>query len=281
MCQFCHQHGEGKKWYLKAEHYSQDLLSDLRRRKFIKGFILDVGNGQVADLEKKLQFGMQAPSWLRQSYYWFTERRYRRDHYGQVVPLEDLDKVLDLASCIVRIPCICRKNSTGSNDARYCFGLSMDPEKLLDIKEAFLDTFRPGPDVDIFERLSKPEALNLLRSFEKESLVHSLWTFKTPFIGGLCNCDRADCLALLSDRYGLHLFFRAEYVAQTSAEKCNGCRSCLSNCQFGAIGFSANRHTAFIDPLRCYGCGVCRSHCDQQAIRLIPRAQHPLARRLW
>jgi Pyruvate/2-oxoacid:ferredoxin oxidoreductase delta subunit len=157
----------------------------------------------------------------------------------------------------------------------------MDPEKLLDIKEAFLDTFSPGPDVDVFERLSKPEALNLLQSFEKESLIHSLWTFKTPFIGGLCNCDRADCLALLNDRYGLHLFFRAEYVARTAEESCSGCRSCLSNCQFGAIGFSATRQTAFIDPLRCYGCGVCRSHCDQQAIHLTPRTQHPLARRFW
>jgi ferredoxin len=281
MCQFCHQHGEGKKWYLKAEHYSQDLLSDLRRRNFIKDFIMDVGNGQVEQLEEKLQFGMKAPSWLRQIYYGFTEKRYRRDHYGQVVPLEDLDEVLDLANSIVRIPCICRKNSTGRNDDRYCLALSIDPEKVLDIKETFLETFRPGPDVGFFEHLSKAETLELLQAFEKESLIHSLWTFKTPFIGGLCNCDRADCLALLADRYGLRLFFRAEYVAQTAGENCSGCRSCLSSCQFGAIGFSAARQTAFIDPLRCYGCGVCRSHCDQDAIHLIPRNQHPIARRFW
>jgi hypothetical protein len=164
MCQFCHQHGEGKKWYLKAEHYSQDLLSDLRRRTFMKDFIVDVGNGHAEQLEKKFHFGMQAPAWLRHTYYWFTERRYRRDHYGQVVPLEDLDKVLDFASSIVRIPCICRKSSTGKNDARYCFGLSIDPEKFLDIKEAFLETFRSGPEVDIFEHLSKAEALDLLQS---------------------------------------------------------------------------------------------------------------------
>jgi len=281
MCQFCHQHGEGKKWYLKAEHYSQDLLSDLRRRTFIKDFIVDVGDGHAEQLEKKFHFVMQAPAWLRQTYYWFTERSYRRDHYGQVVPLEDLDKVLDLASSIVRIPCICRKSSTGKNDARYCFGLSIDPEKFLDIKEAFLETFRPGPEVDLFEHLSKAEALDLLQAYEKESLIHSLWTFKTPFIGGLCNCDRADCLALLSDRYGLRLFFRAEYVAQTTGENCSGCRSCLAACQFGAISFAAARKMAFIDPLRCYGCGVCRSHCEQHAIHLIPRTHHPLARRLW
>ncbi len=38
MCEFCHKHGEGKKWYLQAKNYSDDLLSDLRRRKFIADF---------------------------------------------------------------------------------------------------------------------------------------------------------------------------------------------------------------------------------------------------
>jgi Pyruvate/2-oxoacid:ferredoxin oxidoreductase delta subunit len=135
--------------------------------------------------------------------------------------------------------------------------------------------------VDLFEYMSKDEALALLRAYEKEPLIHSLWTFKTPFIGGLCNCDRADCLALLSDRYGFHLFFRGEYLAQTSEEICSGCRACLSACQFGAISFVAARKIAFIDPLRCYGCGVCRSHCEHKAIQLIPRMEDPLARRLW
>ena len=38
MCEFCHKHGEGKKWYLQAQNYSEDLLSDLRRRNFIADF---------------------------------------------------------------------------------------------------------------------------------------------------------------------------------------------------------------------------------------------------
>lgn len=281
MCQFCHQHGEGQKWYLKAEHYSRDLAADLERRRFIEEFIFDVGNGHVSQLEKQLKRAVQAPSLVRNVIYWFYGRRYRRDHFGQVVPLEDLEKVLGLANTIVRLPCICRKNSTGRKDARYCFGLSLDPEELPELKDAFLKTFNPGPDVGLFEYLSESEALELLQDCEKEGLMHSLWTFKTPFIGGLCNCDRADCLAMVADRYGLHLFFRGEYVAQTAEDICSGCRACLSICQFGAIGFSVGRQVAFIDPLRCYGCGVCRSHCDREAIHLIPRVHHPLARRFW
>ena len=38
MCEFCIKHGEGKKWYLQAKNYAEDLLSDLRRRNFIIGF---------------------------------------------------------------------------------------------------------------------------------------------------------------------------------------------------------------------------------------------------
>ena len=31
MCDFCVQHGEGKKWYVQAKNYAEDLLSDVRR----------------------------------------------------------------------------------------------------------------------------------------------------------------------------------------------------------------------------------------------------------
>ena len=41
MCEFCIKHGEGEKWYLRAQNYSEDLLSDLRRRKYIQDFFKD------------------------------------------------------------------------------------------------------------------------------------------------------------------------------------------------------------------------------------------------
>lgn len=281
MCQFCHQHGEGQKWYLKAEHYSEELLNDLERRRYIREFLQKYGNEEGSKFEKELQQAWRAPVWLRKLIYRHQERRHRRDHFGQVVPLEDVAQVLNLAGSIVRLPCICRKVNKGRTDAEYCFGLGLDAEKMLDIKEVFLETFRPGPEAGPFDRLSQEEALNLHRTFEKQGLIHTIWTFKTPFIGGLCNCDRADCLAMVSYRYHFHSFFRGEYVAEVSAEACNGCRECHSLCQFGAIGFSVADQKTFIDPLRCYGCGICRSACEMDAISLAPRTAHPLAANLW
>lgn len=35
MCEFCAKHGDGKKWYLQAKNYSEDLTADLRRQKTI------------------------------------------------------------------------------------------------------------------------------------------------------------------------------------------------------------------------------------------------------
>ena len=42
MCEFCTKHGEGRKWYLNANNYSEDLLGDIRRRKFIEKFYTDL-----------------------------------------------------------------------------------------------------------------------------------------------------------------------------------------------------------------------------------------------
>ena len=39
MCEFCTQHGEGRKWYLRMENYSQELLEQDGRREFMTGFL--------------------------------------------------------------------------------------------------------------------------------------------------------------------------------------------------------------------------------------------------
>jgi len=281
MCQFCHQHGEGKKWYLQAKNYSEELLFENGRVQFIKDFVRKAAARRTSRVEEKLRTAMKAPAWLRRLIFWSEERKYREDHFGQVVPLEDVKQVLDLANSIVRVPCVCRKSTTRKTSTEFCFGLGIDPGKLEGMEEIFRKSFRPGPEVKLFDKVTPEEAFDLHRSFEKKGLVHTIWTFKTPFIGGICNCDRSDCLAMLGNRYNFNVFFRAEYVARTNPEACTGCGACLSRCQFGAVGYSVLNRKAFIDPLRCYGCGICRGACEFQAIKLIPRGDDSLAGKLW
>ena len=58
------------------------------------------------------------------------------NHYGQVVPMEDVEKIFDMVQGAVRLPCVCRRVTTGNMNARYCYGLTMDKE-LMDLLMIF------------------------------------------------------------------------------------------------------------------------------------------------
>jgi len=282
MCEFCHKHGEGKKWYLQAQNYSEDLLSDLRRRKFIADFFkepehLSESTGQLEGLKRLPPFvaGVLTP---------FMVNRQKKVHYGQVVPIEDVEHIFSFVNSVIRLPCICRQASVGS-EQRYCYGVSMVPQdesQFGQILRSIDADYLTGPQTSGLEALSKEVALTNLRELEKKGLCHTVWTFITPFIGGVCNCDRSDCLAMRATvTMNFPVMFRAEYVAGVNPELCNGCRQCMRVCQFGAMGFGAAHEKVIIDPRRCYGCGICRASCTKDAIVLNERPAVPLAAHLW
>jgi len=281
MCEFCHKHGEGKKWYLRAENYSADLLSDLKRRKFIADFfsLAEESPGLLTKLGKLRVM----PRFVKSASVTYKVGRWKKVHYGQVLPIEDVERIFGLVSNVVRLPCYCRHINLGT-EQRFCYGVSLAPqegEMFKIIKEIDMD-YLTGPDTSGLEELTKEEALENFRQYEKEGLCHTVWTFVTPFIGGICNCDRSDCGAMQATLIrGVPHMFRAEYVAEVNPELCNGCRQCMRVCQFGAIGYSAANKKIFIDPLRCYGCGICRASCTKDAIQLHDRASVPVAANLW
>ncbi|HZD54691.1 MAG TPA: 4Fe-4S dicluster domain-containing protein [Candidatus Aquicultoraceae bacterium] len=281
MCEFCHRHGEGEKWYLRAENYSEDLLSDVRRRKFIEGFFSDPGRlrESLANLEKL----DRVPPFIRGALIRALSTRQKREHFGQVVPFEDLERILAFVNTIVRLPCICRRITVG-REKRYCYGLSISPGggEFSRIVEGLERSFLAGPDSSGFEVLSRDEALRSLGDHEREGLCHTIWTFRTPFIGGLCNCDRSDCIAMRATvSHGFPVLFRAEYVAAIRPEKCSGCRRCMTVCPFGAIAYSGAEQKSAVDARRCYGCGVCRTSCSGDAVSLLDRAAVPAGAHRW
>jgi ferredoxin len=268
MCEFCIQHGEGKKWYLTMENYSIELLDQNDRRKyaaeFLNGFHTRVPASvqQLDKIRKTPLIKLARP---------ILTHAQKQDHYGQVVPIEDVEKIFDMVKGVVRLPCVCRRVTTGNMNARYCYGLTLDKG----LMEALDDSFS-------LELLTTEEALKSIRRLDKEGLVHSVWTFKTPFIGGLCNCDQ-DCMAyrMTHVRKDYPVMFRAEWVAEVSAETCNGCRLCMRQCQYGAIRYSSNNKKVVVDSTACYGCGVCRAVCNKNAIRLLARDTVKEAAGVW
>lgn len=282
MCEFCHKHGEGQKWYLRAENYSEGLLSDLRRRKFIEDFF--GGPEHLVESESKLERLKQLPSFVRSVITPLAVNRQKKSHYGQVVPIEEVERIFGFVNSVVRLPCICRQATVGS-EQRYCYGVSMvaqEESRLARIVREIDAGYLTGPDTGGLEELTKQEALASLKELEKKGLCHTVWTLVAPFIGGICNCDRSDCMAMRATvTLRFPVMFRAEYVAEVNPELCNGCRQCMRACQFGAMGYSIAHEKVSIDPRRCYGCGICRASCTRNAIVLAERSTVPLAQGLW
>lgn len=266
MCEFCTKHGEGKKWYEAMRHYSAELAAEQRRLRYIEQFVQGTLHHTSATIERL--------KWAKGKYpiaYRFVRRLgtagMKVNHFGQVVPLEDAEKIIDLVQSITRIACICRSVTTGKENARYCLLLGVDPSGLV--------TQWPGAEVSL-ETISKAEAKQLLRQFDQEGLIHSIWTFKTPFIGAMCNCDH-DCLAYrVQIGYDLmNVMFKGEYLAQISLDVCVGCRNCQKFCQFGAIEYSVVNRKCYVNSAKCYGCGVCRATCKKAAIELVDKTGLP------
>ena len=275
MCEFCMQHGDGKRWYLNARNYSESLLDDVRRVNYIRDFIggaerlrRDVGRADRLS---------RAPRFIRYMMNRLIRRKMQKDHLGQVVPIEEIEQIFGLVNSIVRLPCICREINLGE-EKRYCYGVSLGPDngRLWSIFEGINPDYIAGPDRKGLEFLSKEEALDSFRQHENEGLCHTIWTFKTPFICGICNCDRSDCLALhYTVSHDIPLLNPGDYKAELRESLCTGCRNCIQMCQFGAITYRPSQKTIWIDASKCFGCGVCRSACPKEAITMVENS-HPL-----
>ncbi len=276
MCEFCTKHGEGKTWYLQMKNYSQELrsakLSPAQRKAsgfetrsewldaFFRGFVLGEGRGGEEKPARPLTEDA-------------ITRRQMIVHFGQIIPLKDVEEILDVMTSITRVPCGCRYITTGKADKRYCFGVGYDPTGAMG----------RYPDASSgLEVMGRDEAKKIFRDFDREGLIHSIWTGISPYVIGICNCDH-DCLAYRTSiaQNGPASFFRAEYVCEVDVDKCTGCKSCMKQCQFGAQFYSHSMGRVYIDPTRCYGCGLCMAACAENAVRLLPRKGHKVAGNLW
>ncbi len=274
MCRFCTQHGDGKIWYLRAESYAADLSSDLERerREYLSHFI--------SDFDHTRSMGIAAGDTLRRlprplhmlGSRWISHNM-QRDHFGQPVPLEDIDRILDITTSVVRLPCLCRTQA-GRTPEGVCLAVTTRPiDGLLSDAFGANPSFADGPDVSRFDRLTKAQAMDLLRACETRGLMHSVWTFKSPWIGAICNCDLpSGCMAMrLTLDYGIKVMWKGEYVVRMDRSLCNGCAACAGICPFGAITHDRERRTVNVNADACYGCGTCRAACRNGALFLAER----------
>jgi ferredoxin len=269
MCEFCTKHGDGKIWYKNAANYAQDLLSDLRRKRFIEGFLEStiregfVALGRLEAIYRKK--GRLHPSIVRT-----MEEQAREEHFGQVLPIEEISDLVMGARHVVRMPCACRWTAERKEE-RCCYGISYGPEPWYEGLD--MSYFGSPPHMGL-EAVDAGEAVSQMRAMEKHGAVHTIWTMITPFIGAVCNCTADECMAMRTVcGIGVETMARAEFAGHVDETLCTGCGLCAEVCQFGAVTSvqESGVFRAAIDTHKCFGCGLCRTVCTVGAISLILR----------
>ena len=278
MCQFCVEHGEGKRWYLQAKNYAYDLDSDLKRREYVLEFIRGFDAMRSTAITAGEVLG-KLPAPVGRLGRNAISKSMQKNHFGQPIPLEDCEQVLDLATSITVIPCVCRMHEPNRTAEEVCILVTAKPIAPL-LAEGFAD-YDGGPDLDDFHTMTKDDVMSLLRTCEERGLMHSIWTFQTPFTAAICNCNRSSgCMAMkLTAGYDIKLMWRGESVAILDDARCTGCGACKRLCPFEAVAASGGRIT--FNAEKCWGCGICRSACEQDAIGLVDRHTVPAVATLW
>jgi NAD-dependent dihydropyrimidine dehydrogenase PreA subunit len=120
-------------------------------------------------------------------------------------------------------------------------------------------------------RASREEMLEALDRAEKAGLVHITDNVQDR-IGFICNCCGCCCgfLGTITKLGLANAVAASRFVATADADLCNGCETCVDECQLKAISLSDDE-AAVVNPEKCIGCGICASHCPAEAMSVLER----------
>ncbi len=280
MCRYCVEYGNGTKWYLNPENYRKELFE---KPGHSNAFFMLSGAG-------KDMFEVAGIGGLDEL---FPDYNSMEDvnvamgvvsqHQGQVVPLEDAIKIIELVpdDRFLLMHCNCRRHF-GHKDVYSClFFFDVVVDRAL--KERPWET-----DAKV---LTKKEAIEFEKEMDKKGFIHSIWDSgvdsdgKPPIV--MCHCLETDCMPTrLRAHFGItNAQRKGEYVAKVDRKLCSeGCNSfpaCMPRCPFGAMRRSPTDNITSINIMQCFGCGLCRSVCPTNAITLRPRTDYPALVDVW
>jgi Na+-translocating ferredoxin:NAD+ oxidoreductase subunit B len=182
----------------------------------------------------------------------------------QVLPHEDVRRMLENARTFQVADCMCKKNAalrgrSCKHTIQSCLTFSSD--------EGAFDKYPLG------RMISKQEAFDLLAKAEEEGLVHQ--TFNTKSGNHIiCNCCSCSCPMLIgTKKFSLpYLIAKSNFVALINEETCEACGTCAEErCPMEAIAKDNGGYR--VKPERCIGCGVCATTCPTRSIALIRKPE--------
>jgi NAD-dependent dihydropyrimidine dehydrogenase PreA subunit len=279
LCNWCTEHGHGKKWYLNLRNYSEKVIQEHPEiiEKFDRFFGMPGTETYSAMTKKYYEMleagGPKAVPKVRK----MLEKKLKEaiGYYAQAITPGEAKKIVDIASPIARVSCACRRRYLADFKMKGCFYFGVS----LDYMKEWPDYCRNG-----IEYISREEAKEIVDDYHKKGYVQSIHWFK-PFISSICNCEYPYCDHIrrrvdYGDLYNFY-FKKGHYIAKVNLDKCAGCKSCVSRCQFTAINYSPTIGKAIINARKCFGCGVCITVCPQNALSLESRDENPALKDVW
>lgn len=283
MCDLCMKHGAGGKWYLNAEHYSNEIVERYNLRDFLmeqyKNFeqisVRKVHGFNAVGMGYKLRIPIigrivkHTAEKLLHSTNPPTNPFKPEGHIGQVIPLEDAIAILETCAVepIIEKNCMCRYMNRGVKEA-CCINFGVMSE-IIDKLPRFI------PEKDKYF-LTRKQAVERFKEHNRKGYIGTIWFGPYPYINNLCSCANPECAGLRPRvDYGIKSIFKAEYIVHHHEADCTGCGACVKFCQFGAIEHDALKKKITINMDKCFGCGLCRHACKQNAIHLTPRDEVP------
>jgi ferredoxin len=140
-------------------------------------------------------------------------------------------------------------------------------------------------DTGATRRITKDEALSILRDAADAGLIHSTGNYRdhNSYICNCCTCCCGILRAVAASATPAAVAYSGFQVS-IDPDLCTGCGSCVERCQFGAV--SVPVATCVLYAERCVGCGSCVSSCPSEALSLVRRqsdevTQPPKNSREW
>ncbi len=95
MCEFCTKHGEGKKWYDNITNYTEEVFYQVNSEKQLKAFLNNLYHSLNVDVERAYRVKKRLPCIYDLIAYPLVTRYLKKRHFGQIVPIEDIENILD------------------------------------------------------------------------------------------------------------------------------------------------------------------------------------------
>ena len=174
-----------------------------------------------------------------------------------IFPYEMMETVIEKAEVIALAHCPCRV-------AYRLAGKGCEHPTEVCMK--YNDMARYVIDKGFARKISKQEALELIRKSEEAGLVHFVDNAEGE-IQHNCNCCGCACWNVGSIRrrkIPRDALMATYFMRDTDKDACTGCGACVEICPVQALRLEAD--LPVVDRAWCIGCGVCATVCPADAV---------------